>query len=362
MQNKKQALTISVIVAAVTMASVIATAVDYSLNVNGYNFARAAFGEIPDVNFTLKDASEGEGFKERLLKYPEVRKVFGYEAGTLYMQVDGTNVVFCVAEDCSLLEGAMLIDGRYPKHNNEIAVGPVASRVTGKGINDRVIIINGEHEREYIITGLVQYINNDGLNGLITGEGLSGVAPGYEFAAFNVYLNDGADAKDFIQSVKAAQGDLIDVVLDTNGQVYSMLDTVAAVFSAVAAGTVIITALVVVATLFLVIKTLITQRRRELGIQKAVGFTTFRLMNQIALNLTPIILIGVTAGGGLGYFGFNPFFTAIARAFGLAKLSMPVPLDRAAAICAGLVILAYAVSLLIAWRIRKISAYALVSE
>jgi hypothetical protein len=42
--------------------------------------------------------------------------------------------------------------------------------------------------------------------------------------------------------------------------------------------------------------------------------------------------------------------------------SMPAPIPPTIVMCAGLVVLSYAFALLIASRIRRISAYALVSE
>jgi putative ABC transport system permease protein len=106
----------------------------------------------------------------------------------------------------------------------------------------------------------------------------------------------------------------------------------------------------------------ILRRRRELGIQKALGFTTLQLMNQFALYFIPVIAAGVVAGGLLGIFGFNAIFVALTRGMGIMTASMPAPVLLTIATCAGLVVLSYAFALLIASRIRRISAYALVSE
>jgi putative ABC transport system permease protein len=362
LQNKKQAVTISMIIAAVTMMSVLGIAINYNVNIKGENLARATFGEMPDANFTLKDASEGEAFRQRLNAMPEVRKMFGYEVLGNYVQIGETGLSVTIVEDCALLEGAMLIEGRYPKHNNEITLSPVVLRAIGKNVNDTVIVKNETHEKEYIITGMVQFMNNNGYNGIISGAGYRSIEPEFEFLGFNVYLVAGADGADFIEKVKADDGAAIDRAMDVYGQMESMLDTIGAIFAAVAVGIVAITAFIVVLTLYMVIKTIILQRRRELGIKKAVGFTTLQLMNQIALNMTPIILIGVVIGTVVGYFGFNPLFVALTAIFGVVKLEMPVPLDWVGVTCVGLVVLAYIVSMLIAWRIRKISAYGLVSE
>ena len=112
----------------------------------------------------------------------------------------------------------------------------------------------------------------------------------------------------------------------------------------------------------MVIRTTILRRRREFGIQKAVGFTSMQLMNQIALNLTPSILLGVVIGAVAGFYGFNPMMGVFMSGMGIVKVDLPSPPDQITVVCLALVAMAYAVSLLIALRIRKISAYALVSE
>jgi hypothetical protein len=52
-------------------------------------------------------------------------------------------------------------------------------------------------------------MNQNGFNGIITGGGFREISPEYEFTGFNVYLNDGVDAKDFIRKVEAAEGNIL---------------------------------------------------------------------------------------------------------------------------------------------------------
>ena len=66
-----------------------------------------------------------------------------------------------------------------------------------------------------------------------------------------------------------------------------------------------VVAVIAVATMYLVIKTAILRKRHELGIQKAVGFTTFQLINQVSLNLISAIIIGSIAGAVTAYNTYN---------------------------------------------------------
>jgi putative ABC transport system permease protein len=186
--------------------------------------------------------------------------------------------------------------------------------------------------------------------------------PDFLFSEFIVYVRDGVDIKAFVRSVQTAEEDIFDTILITHEYIATILDDMGGVFTAAAAGVLAITVFVIVLTLYMIIKTTILRRQRELGIQKAVGFTTWQLMNQIALNMTPVILAGVLTGSVAGCFGLNPLVAALMNGMGIAKVNLPAPLEQIIFVCIALVILAYAVSMLIAWRIRKISAYALINE
>lgn len=363
LQNKKQVLMVTVIVTILTFASIASLAIHYNMNINSDSFAKIIMGEMSDANFMLKNSKDGEDFEKMILKRSEVRKIFRYEFNSSRtILIDGTGIVPAVVEDCSLLEGNMLLEGRYPKHKNEIALGTLVTKVTGKGVGDTVKVKSGNNEKEYLITGKVQYINNNGFNGIMTGDALRKIEPDFEFVGFNVYLNNDVDAHAFIKDVERTAGDKIESVINNQDSMNTMLGSMSGIFAMVAVGIVAATIFIVILTLYMVIKTTIIRRRRELGIQKALGFTTFQLMNQIVLNLTPVILFGVVIGSFLGYFGFSPLVAILLSNMGIVKVDLPTPIDWTIITGIGLSLLAYGVSMLIAWRIRKISAYGLISE
>jgi len=361
MRKKGQAVTVGIIIAAVTMASVAGIAVNYNMNDGSDGFARSVFGEMPDVNFIIGNSEDGDAFVQRLLGRPEVRKAFGYEPNAV-MLVDEVQIAATITFDCSQLEGAMLIEGRYPRHGNEIALGSPIMRVADKKIGDSVTVRIDDSEKEYIVTGLVQFMNMGGFNGIMTEEAMIEIQPDFEFVSYSVYLNDGENVDDFIERVKAAEGDVIEVSANLQAALQATMGSMSGIFAAVAAGVGGVTVFVVILVLYMVIKTTILNRKRELGIQKALGFTTIRLMNQIALNMTPVVLIGVVVGGAIGYFGFNSMMALTMISMGVVKVDLPIPLSQLIAACSALVVLAYLVSMLISLRIRRISAYALITE
>jgi len=297
-----------------------------------------------------------------MMDHEDVRKVFGYSIIGAQVLIDETQVMVSVVEDPLLMEGRKLIRGRYPVHENEIALGTNTYIITGKSIGDTVTVKMYENEKDYIVTGFVQFMNHGGFNGVMTEAAIRHLQPDYVLEEFNVYLNEGTDIEAFIETVWEAEGDVVVNVVNFHNMIEANLAVMGGIFGAVAVGIMAVTAFVIVLTLYMVIKATILRRRQELGIQKAVGFTTLQLMNQIALNLTPVIVIGVVIGAFGGYFGFNPMMVAFTSGMGVAQLNLPVMLDQVLVVCISLVALAYIVSMLIAYRIRKISAYSLVTE
>lgn len=82
----------------------------------------------------------------------------------------------------------------------------------------------------------------------------------------------------------------------------STLSTFTAAVSSMTAVITVVTIIVVSLILYLVIKTLILKRKREFGILKGMGYTTFNLMTQITFSLFPVIVVGVALGSVGGIF------------------------------------------------------------
>jgi putative ABC transport system permease protein len=367
-QNKKQTLSIGIIVAVITMAAVICIAVNDNISFKREAFSYSAFGELAvnDGIFTLKNAEDGEVFVEKLLERPEIRKVVPAHmtgvAHNISFMIDNVRANAYIVDDLSIIESNMITDGRYPKHDNEIMLGTLTAKEMGKKPGDIVNIQVDGIEKEFIVTGIFQIMKTSGRDGLLTTAGIRAFIPDFNYREYIVYLNEGVDTKSFFEDIQSENMNVIDSVLITQEYLGNVLDNMSVMFTLAAAGVVTVTSLVVILTLYMIIKTTILRRRRELGTQKAIGFTTLQLMNQIALNMTPVILLGVLTGAVAGYFAYNPLFVAVMSGMGITKINLPAPLEQIFIVCAALVIMAYAVSMLISWRIRKISAYALVTE
>lgn len=358
--SKKQAVMVSFIVAFVTFASVAGISIYYNIGAEPDEFIKIIAGELPDAGLVIEDTEETEGVLKRLAKDAEVRKVFGYQDVTL--SVDGINASTIIVEDFGLLEGNMLAAGRYPAHDNEVALGNNTARSINKDIGDTIVVTQGGKTKEYLVTGMIQLMNSGGVTMAMTYDALLHVQPDYKFDQIYLYLHDDVNVKDYLTELESKEADIFSSLVNMQEMTEAQFSTYGSLFGILTAVILLVTALVICVVLYMVMKTAILQHRRTFGIQKALGFTTLQLMHQLALKHLPIVLTGVIVGGIAGYLCFNPLFVLITSGFGILKTELPTPLLWTIIMCACMVALAYVISLLIASRIRKISPYALVSE
>jgi len=359
-QNKKQAIAIGLVIVGISFAAASGLALHYALNVNNDVAIATIAGEITDLHVELRDENEADAFVNRMQNHPDVHDITGVIMLSSLI-VDDTRILADIVEDNAVLRRTSLVRGRFPVHENEIALGNGAMRATGKGIGDWVTVRSGGYDYAFLITGIIQSFDNGGFTGNITGAGFSRMQS-FVFDSFHVFLADGVCPSTFTETMRADQGDIFAGIIVFDDIISAGMDEMGVIFAAVTIAIIIVTSVIVVAIMYMVIKTTVLRKKRELGIQKALGFTTFQLMNQISLNLTPAIVLGSVAGSLGGYFGFNTVVSTLASGAGLVQTNWPVSLSWTIILCACLILLAYAVSMLVAWRIRKISAYALVSE
>ena len=351
---------VGIIILAISFTASVGLNTNYVVNVNNEEFLNTMVGEPFDLAPVLRSSDDTAAFAELLNNDPQVASFTGFHNNVRY-SLNGIIVTANVVEDHSVLVGQTLVNGRFPIHENELALGRVVMRELGKSIGDWVTISSGGEDFEFIITGQIQSTD---FNGYIISIPFSGVQRMHEFdvQAFLVFLQDGVSGTQFTETLRENAGDIFMNIMIFEELAESFIESMGAIFAAVAVAILAVVAVIVMATMYLVIKTAILRKRKELGIQKALGFTTWQLMNQIALNLTPAIILGSIGGAVIAYNVFDMFFALVMGMSGDITVSIPISVPMTVVATGGIIALAYVVSMAVAWRIRKISAYALVSE
>ncbi|MDR0293138.1 MAG: ABC transporter permease [Oscillospiraceae bacterium] len=359
LQGLRQSITMFVIVLSVSFTAVVAMVLYYNAAVDLEAFEKVPGIERANASVVFLPDEDPELMRREILSHRDVRKAQYVDFGRV--RVDGEDVGVGVMSDFSEKETVNVYKGIFPRYDNEIAIAGLFASMLGKNIGDEVLL--GKDDLPYLITGLSQGMESgSAITVYLTLDGMRRIQPDFTQSGLMVYLSKGTDTAAFVEEMEALyEGRLISVA---NGDVgfAEGVSAFANIVSLVGMIILIIAGCVIILVLYFVIGTTIIRKRRELGIQKAVGYTTVNLMNQITLSFTIPLLFGGAAGCVLGAAAINPFMSVGMAQMGVMKAAYIINPVWVAATGVCMIVLSYLTSIFITWRIRKISAYALVSE
>ncbi|OKP83499.1 hypothetical protein A3844_21930 [Paenibacillus helianthi] len=360
LQSRKHSFMIGVILAAVSFASTFGAVMFYNTVIDTQAFAKTPGIELSNAVAILNSDAEQPKLVDNIKNMKNVRKVQYIDESKV--KIENYDVTAYVMEDFSTKETNTVFKGRYPLHSNEVVLAGILADKMDKKIGDRVMIKVGAKQAEYMITGLSQGANMGGMNASIRWDGILKVNPDFKQQSLQIYLNKNSKADEFVNKLESDYGDSIVTSVDMDKIMDDGMGMYISIVSKLGMGMMVITIVVVILVLYFVIISSVIRKKRELGIQKAIGFTTFQLMNQLSLGFLPPIIIGVLFGSAVGITLTNPLMSVAMRAMGIMKAQFVIATSWISLFGVALVVVSYCTSMLITYRIRKISAYALVSE
>ena len=231
-----------------------------------------------------------------------------------------------------------------------------------KKIGDTITLKMGSGQADFLITGLTQGISLGGATAFLTHGGMLKLDPGYKQQTLMVYLNDKTRSASFVKTLDSRYGKSFINITDVDKAFQQDMGSYTSILSEVGVVIFVSTILIVLLVLYFVVNSSITRQKRELGIQKALGFTTFQLMNQVSLSFLLPVTVGTLLGCILGITQTNAVMSVGESSMYIAKADYIITPGWIALCGLGIVIVSYLASLLITCRIRKISAYSLISE
>lgn len=360
LQNMKQSIMIGVILIAVSFASTFAVILFYNSAINSKAFSEVPGIELSNAIAVLNHETDNEQFVKEIKSLKGVRKVQFIDE--TMVKIDDNDTITYVMEDYSKKETNTVYEGRYPIHSNEVVISGHLAEMLDKNIGDNINLKIGERESQFIITGLCQGGNMSLMKAFIIYDAMISLNPDFNQQNLQIYLNEGINSTEFTKNLKANSGDSIMTVVDVDKVMEQGMGIYISIVSKVGIVILVITIAVVIFVLYLIISSSIIRRKREIGIQKAVGFTTFQLMNQISFGFMPFTILGVFIGTIGGMTQVNRIMSVAQRSMGIMKASYIINIPWIISFSIGIVIISYIASMLITYGIRKVSAYELVSE
>lgn len=329
----------------------------YNVIVKPENFLSTLSEETPDVTIQPGEDRETE-VAAALMEEPEVEKVLRYTLGNVTL--DGSSVTAFVCGDFRQVRNDLAFLGENPETENEIALGSAFAEKYELG--DMIEIKAGDVTRAYRVTGFVQSVNYQGNVCELTEEGYEALLGEGWTPTLYVYLREGADTGAFLEEFEADYGDMLAGTVDSREMQETSREMYGGITAVIVGAVFGLSMLIVLFILYIVIRSLLVRRKQELGIYKAMGYTSGQLMAQTAGSFLPVSVIAVLLSSvlGLAYIpGINQF---IFRTVGAMKNNMEVSLAFLMIFALVEILINFAISIGLSLPVRKISAYALIRE
>ncbi|MCL1794605.1 MAG: ABC transporter permease [Oscillospiraceae bacterium] len=361
LQNFRQSVMILIIGAAVAFAGSFGIIMYYNTSADTSSFAKVPGMEICNAIAILNPQMDHTDIVNEINNMATVRKTYYFDE--VKLKVDGNDVSCFVMADYADKETRLVYDGRYPEKSGEIVLAGILAGRIDKKTGDKVTVgVNGSGEI-FTVTGLSNGASMGGMNTCVLKEDFIRFNPDFKPQSLYICLEKGTDAAEFVKMLENRYNkELLKGTMDFDKGLAEGMASYQSIVAAMGITMLVITLAVIALVLYFVVGSSVIRRKHELGIQKAVGFTTVQLMNQIAVGFAVPVLCGVIIGSLLGAFCTNPLMSVAMKGMGVMKAGFIVAPIWVTLFGIGTFVFAYLLSLAVTWRIRRISAYALVTE
>ncbi len=361
LQSMKQNVMIIVILIAVTFSGIFGVIMYYNTTIDTKAFAEVPGMEICNAIAVLNPEMDQAKVVKSIKNMDHVWKVQYFDE--VKLKVEGMEVAAYVMDDYGRKETRLVYEGRYPKNKNEITLAGILAGRLNKTIGDTVTVGFGENEEHFKVVGLSNGSQMGGLNTSILAKDYKRLNREFKHQSLYIYLDKGTDAEKFVKKLESKfDKNMMLAAVNFDKGMEEGMASYQKIVAAMGLAMLVITLLVVTLVLYFVISSSVIRKKRELGIQKAIGFTTYQLMNQLSLSFTIPITIGAVIGTLLGALYTNPMMSLSMKSMGVMKAGFIVDPYWVISFGVATTLFSYLLSMLITWRIRKISAYALVTE
>lgn len=317
-------------------------------------------GESADSCISI-NVSREEEFLSVMKADSRVEKLYLFTNNEVAQHVGGASLQITVIDDYEKLNNQkIIIEGRFPKYDNEMGIAAKYAKENGLEIGDEVTLTIGGKDEKYIISGFTQISNNLGKDCMLTRGGYE-KAGSLQNMSYYLNLADGTDIDGFNNEVSERFGSDINAtfnilaVIEATGGGYVLMMTI------IVAGILILSCIVITFVMYLLVRTLLNGKKRDYGILKALGFTTGQLVLQTALSFMPSVILSATVGIFISAQIINPLMALFLSGVGIVKCTFSVPLVFNIIAGIGLVLFAFAAACLMSLRVKKIVPRALLT-
>ncbi len=316
-------------------------------------FLNLIVGESADSCINVQAEAESE-LLQTANADGRVEKIYLYNSLNV-SHVGGVELTATLSDDFSMVNNPNVIyKGRFPKYYNEIAIGAKYAKEKGFDVGNEIeITANGKTEK-YIISGFTQVTNYLGMDCLLTRQGYERLGE-LNNASYYINLADGTDIDAFNEEMQKKLEGKVNAVLNVETTLKSASTVYVSLITIIVIAILVLSAIIIAFVLYLLVRTMLNNKKRDYGILKSFGFTTKQLIFQTALSFMPAIIISTVIGIIISCLAINPLLSLFFSSMGIVKCTFNIPVVFSAIAGIGLVLLSFGIACLLSLKVRKIA-------
>ncbi|MBR4607449.1 MAG: FtsX-like permease family protein, partial [Lachnospiraceae bacterium] len=314
----------------------------------GKGMTKSAGWENSDLYLIFEDTVNVKDATAEIASLPEVRKAIYFFNDNVTIKDKSPQAL--IYKDFVTTENIFVTKGWLPEKDNEIAMKEHLAKELGYEIGDTMMVKGAGVEKKFVLTGYSISLF-DGV--YVTEEGMSRITPPSNIGIICVYLKDGVNVADFRKLIEERYGRSNEEIL-AGGEVEGSLEErirakaeeqmalliseygidnanyaikigdqmitggtgkmrimevtsfdellgaqlggICRLSQIVSLALAVVVAIIISVILNFLISSTIRRQRKQLGIEKAMGYTTKDIKKQLVMRLMPVIIPGVILG------------------------------------------------------------------
>lgn len=355
--TKKQNVMLFLVSFVLTVLIAFSGTLFYNVVVKPENFMSALSDEVADVIMIPKEDSISK-LEAKLGDDNRVENSLQYMSCSV--KIEDKAVTSFACEDFSKVRNDVCYMGTNPKEIDEIALGSAFEE--SFKIGDTVSVTVDDITKSFEVTGFVQSVNLQGELCQLSTEGYNSLLDEKQTPSLYVYLENPENAEEVVKEYKADYPELLADTINSYKLQKEAQDMYMGITMVLVVAIFVVTILVVLFILYIVIKSLLVKRRQELGIYKAMGYTSSQLIFQTAGSFMLVSIIATLLSSVLAMFYMPAVYGFIFEALGVMKNNIEISFGFLMLFAVAVILVNIIISIILCMPIRKISAYSLIKE
>lgn len=354
--TRKQNLLLGIVLFFITIVSSFLGILFYNVNMNPIHFINTLVEEHPSVI-----VSSEKDIRYELSKESNVKNVLYYDEKES-LNYKGNSYKVFVAERFENLANDLCYEGNNPKNAMEIALGSKLAETYNIKIGDSITLSKNGVDKQYKVVGFIQSVNYFGEIIEMTLDGYKELNQKYIPKSIYIYLDNEDKSEDFITYIKEKyDGDIIST-MNYVESLHSAMEMFIPLVSIICIVIIGITLLLIYLILYILLNGIITRKKQELGIFKAIGYENKELVKQLVGGFMPSVLISTLLGLIASKLFIKNMYSMIFKVVGAYKVHFEYPTFVFFGLALVLVVITIIIGNRLARKIRKISVYALIKD